>query len=225
MRIGQKITFEPVRDFGTLKAGHKYTGYFAGKCFARYHNYIVRAQNMQPVALATAQNVSSITSAQYKAFADCVFEMSARFRCKWRSIISGLKIKKGSYDAMVGGHYIGRNNLATRHLPMNCHAITKDENRAMAHGDARVWEKYRQFLIKEYGQNLYDEMMALKGTTVRLTTPLLIEDCKFCWAELCKYCSAEKEFEDRISKWAKRYKYNQVATADDLRRVLAEITK
>lgn len=216
MRIGQKITFEPVRDFGTLKAGRRYTGYFAGKCFARYQNYIVRAQNIEPVALSPASKPKDITSAEYKAFADLCFEMSARFRCKWRSVISGFKVQKGNYDALQGGHYIGRDNWPTRHLPMNCHAITKDENRAMAHGDARVWEKYRQFLIKEYGQSLYDEMMKLKGTTLRLTTPLLIDDCKFCYAELNKYCNAKKELEARLATWPK-------AKAASIRKVWASI--
>lgn len=192
MRIGQKITFEPVRDFGTLKAGRRYTGYFVGKCFARYQNYTVRAQNIEPVALSPVSKPKDITSAEYKAFADLCFEVAVRYRDGWKSIISGKKFLEYHWDGIHAGHFIGRDNWPTRHLPMNCHAITKDENRAMAHGDARVWEKYRDYLIKTYGKKTFEEMMALKNTTIRLTTPLLQDDCKFCFNFLIEQVKTQK---------------------------------
>lgn len=207
MRVGQKITFEIERSFGKLKPAHKYVGYFVGNDYVRYGQYVVKGINIQPF-IKEPNKIKDFTSSEYKTFADQCFEVGIRYRDKWTSIISGKKFLEYHWDGIHAGHFIGRNNWPTRHLPMNCHAITRDENRAMAQGDARVWEKYRNFLIKTYGQHMFDEMMALKSTYIRLTPNLLQEDCKFCFNFLVEQVKDTKRavsiMEKRFSKFPKQ---------------------
>lgn len=218
VRQGQKVSFEVERTFGTLKPNHKYTGYFIGQGYVKYGTYTVKALKITPI-LTQPKKVRSFTSAEYKLFSDQCFEVAVRYRDKWTSVISGKKFLEYDWNGLNGGHYIGRGNWPTRHLPMNCHAITKNENRAMAQGDASVWEAYRTFLIKTYGQQMYDEMMALQKTYVRLTMPLLKADSIFCFDFLVQQVGsvarAKSIMTKRFAKFPKEKQYRQLLLLDE----------
>ena len=56
------------------------------------------------------------------------------------------------YKKMDGGHYFSRKDAGTKILEENIHPQMKGCNLKMGHGDTKITEGYRRYMIEMYGE-------------------------------------------------------------------------
>jgi len=64
----------------------------------------------------------------------------------------------GHYKEMDGGHYFSRKDKAVKLLEENIHPQCKGCNLKMGHGDTKVTESYRRFMVDTYGEGMLAEL-------------------------------------------------------------------
>ena len=184
MRIGEKCVFTVDKDMfgGKLKAGHKYLGKCAGDMLVSYRNCIINVKSIKKIEKPTIKKEKAPTASDYKNFADLCFECAIRYRDSWTSIISGKKFEEGDWNGLQAGHGVSRQHWATRHNPLNCHAITSGENFHMSIGTTTIIAKYWAYVAKKYGQAVVDDLINGDHTTPKLSISYLKEDCRLCYS-------------------------------------------
>lgn len=180
MRQGEKCVFTVSEDMfnGKLKKGHRYVGKYWLPTLVYYRNWHVPVATVEPIKKPTVKKEKVPTASDYKKFADVAFEVGVRFRDGWRSVISGQKFEEGDWNGLQAGHGVSRQHWATRHDPMNCHAITSGENFHMSIGTATIIAKYWAYVIAKYGQDVVDRLLDKEPESPKLTIPYLKEDCR-----------------------------------------------
>ena len=178
MRIGEKCKFILSENMYALKAGRKYTGIYAGGDRVRYQRFVVVPEEIMPIKKTPVVKVKAPTAADYKKFADVCFECGIRYRDNWQSVISGKRFAEGDWNGLQAGHGVSRQHWATRHDPMNCHAITSGENFHMSLGTTSTIAKYWRYVSKKYGQKVVDRLLGSEPKSPKLTIAYLKEDCK-----------------------------------------------
>lgn len=178
MRIGEKCIFVLAEDMfgGKLKARHRYNGVYAGGDRVRYRTYTLVPEEIIPIK-KTVKKEKAPTASDYKNFGDVAFEMAIRFRDNWTSVISGQKFEEGDWNSLQAGHGVSRQHWATRHNPLNCHAITSGENFHMSLGTTTAIAKYWAYVAKKYGQDVVDDLINGDHHTPKLSISYLKEDC------------------------------------------------
>lgn len=181
-----------------LKAGHKYTGIYAGGDRVRYQRFTVIPEEIIPIQKPAAKKEKAPTASDYKKFSDVAFEVGVRFRDGWRSVISGQKFEEGDWNGLQAGHGISRQHWATRHNPLNCHAITSGQNFHMSLGTTKTIAQYWAYVAKKYGQDVVDDLLNNEKPSPKLTISYLKEDCKkqydFLHNTLTEYLKTHKIF-------------------------------
>ena len=162
---------------GKLKAGHKYIGKCAGDMLVSYRNCIISVKSIKKIEKTTVKKEKAPTASDYKNFGDVAFEMAIRFRDNWTSIISGQKFEEGDWNGLQAGHGVSRQHWATRHNPLNCHAITSGQNFQMSLGSTTTIAKYWAYVAKKYGQDVVDDLINGDHPTPKLSISYLKEDC------------------------------------------------
>jgi len=79
------------------------------------------------------------------------------------------------WEQMDAGHYVKRQYMATRFNEFNCHAQCRKCNWLEQGADA----KYREFIIRKFGQGIHDQLLILRHTTKkwsRFELEFLIKD-------------------------------------------------
>lgn len=178
MRIGEKCKFILSENMYALKAGRKYTGIYAGGDRVRYQRFVVVPEEIIPIQKPAVKKEKAPTASDYKKFADVAFEVGVRFRDGWRSVISGQKFEEGDWNGLQAGHGISRQHWATRHNPLNCHAITSGQNFHMSLGTTKIIAQYWAYVAKKYGQDVVDDLLNNEKPSPKLTIAYLKEDCK-----------------------------------------------
>ena len=176
MRVGEKCKFVLSENLYALKAGRKYTGIYAGGDRVRYQRFTVIPEEIIPIK-KTVKKEKAPTASDYKNFGDVAFEMAIRFRDNWTSVISGQKFEEGDWNGLQAGHGVSRQHWATRHNPLNCHAITSGQNFHMSIGTTTIIAKYWAYVAKKYGQDVVDNLINGDHTTPKLSISYLKEDC------------------------------------------------
>jgi len=64
----------------------------------------------------------------------------------------------GHYKDMDAGHYFSRKDKAVKLLEENIHPQCKGCNIKMSHGDTKVTEAYRRFMVDTYGEDMLAEL-------------------------------------------------------------------
>lgn len=178
MRIGEKCIFTVDKDMfgGKIKVGHKYVGKCVGDLVVLYRNYRIDVKSIKKAGKTPAIKEKAPTASDYKNFGDLCFEVAIRYRDNWTSIISGKKFEEGDWNGLQAGHGVSRQHWATRHSPLNCHAITSGENFHMSIGTATIFAKYWAYVTQKYGENVVDELVN-NNESPKLTIAYLKEDC------------------------------------------------
>lgn len=176
MRVGEKCKFVLSENLYALKAGRKYTGIYAGGDRVRYQRFVVVPEEIIPIK-KTVKKEKAPTASDYKNFGDVAFEMAIRFRDNWTSVISGQKFEEGDWNGLQAGHGVSRQHWATRHNPLNCHAITSGQNFHMSIGTTTIIAKYWAYVAKKYGQDVVDNLINGDQPTPKLSISYLKEDC------------------------------------------------
>ena len=176
MRIGEKCKFVLSENLYALKAGRKYTGIYAGGDRVRYQRFTVIPEEIIPIQKPAVKKEKAPTASDYKNFGDMAFEIGIRFRDNWTSVISGQKFEEGDWNGLQAGHGVSRQHWATRHNPLNCHAITSGQNFHMSIGTATIIAKYWAYVAKKYGQDVVDELLN-NNESPKLSISYLKEDC------------------------------------------------
>lgn len=179
MRVGEKCVFTVDKDMfgGKIKAGHKYVGKCAGDLVVLYRNYRINVKSIKKAEKTPVIKEKAPTASDYKNFGDVAFEMAIRFRDNWTSIISGQKFEEGDWNGLQAGHGVSRQHWATRHNPLNCHAITSGQNFHMSIGTTTTIAKYWAYVAKIYGQDVVDDLINGNHPTPKLSISYLKEDC------------------------------------------------
>ena len=179
MRIGEKCIFVLAEDMfgGKLKARHRYNGVYAGGDRVRYRTYTLVPEEIIPVKKTVVKKEKAPTASDYKNFSDLCFEVAIRFRDNWTSVISGQKFEEGDWNGLQAGHGVSRQHWATRHNPLNCHAITSGQNFHMSIGTTTTIAKYWAYVAKIYGQDVVDDLINGNHPTPKLSISYLKEDC------------------------------------------------
>ena len=179
MRVGEKCIFTVDKDMfgGKIKAGHKYVGKCAGDLVVLYRNYYINVKSIKKVEKTPVIKEKAPTASDYKNFADLCFEVAIRYRDNWTSIISGKKFEEGDWNGLQAGHGVSRQHWATRHNPLNCHAITSGENFHMSIGTTTIIAKYWAYVTQKYGQGVVDCLINETRPTPKLSISYLKEDC------------------------------------------------
>ena len=179
MRIGERCVFVLAEDMfgGKLKARHRYNGVYAGGDRVRYRTYTLVPEEIIPVKKTVVKKEKAPTASDYKNFSDLCFEVAIRFRDNWTSVISGQKFKEGDWNGLQAGHGVSRQHWATRHNPLNCHAITSGENFHMSIGTTTIIAKYWAYVSRMYGQDVVDGLINETRPTPKLSISYLKEDC------------------------------------------------
>ena len=201
MRIGEKCKFVLSENMYALKAGRKYTGIYSGGDRVRYQRFVVVPEEIIPIQKPAVKKEKAPTASDYKKFADVAFEVGVRFRDGWRSVISGQKFEEGDWNGLQAGHGISRQHWATRHNPLNCHAITSGQNFHMSLGTTKTIAQYWTYVAKKYGQNVVDDLLNNEKPSPKLTISYLKEDCRLCYSFLSR----------RLEEWDRTYKTNHSA--------------
>lgn len=185
---GTKVVFTVAQDmFGSkIKKGHKYTGYKLFGNWVKYRTYTLRAATIEKVAKSVVKPKAP-TASDYKNFADLCFEVAVRYRDNWESVISGKKFDEGDWNGLQAGHGVSRQYWASRHNPLNCHAITSGENYQMSLGNPKTIAKYWAYVVREYGQDEADALLEAKPEPIKKSIGYLLEDCAKC------YCFLDRE--------------------------------
>ena len=189
MRVGEKCVFVLAEDFfgGKLKAGHRYNGTYAGGDRVRYRTYTLVPDEIIPNKKPTVKKEKAPTASDYKNFGDLCFEVGVRYRDNWTSVISGKKFEEGDWNGLQAGHGCSRQYWDTRHVPVNCHAITSGENYQMSLGNSATILRYWDYVSKEYGPDIMNNLVTMKHDTTKLSIGYLKEDCKSQYLFL-QYC-------------------------------------
>lgn len=179
MRVGEKCVFVLAEDMfgGKLKARHRYNGVYAGGDRVRYRTYTLVPEEIIPIKKPAIKKEKAPTASDYKNFGDAAFEMAIRFRDNWTSVISGQKFEEGDWNGLQAGHGVSRQHWATRHNPVNCHAITSGQNFHMSIGTTTTIAKYWAYVAKIYGQDVVDDLINGNHPTPKLSILYLKEDC------------------------------------------------
>ena len=180
MKQGEKCVFTVSEDMfnGKLKKGHRYVGKYWLPTLVYYRNWHVPVATVEPIKKPTVKKAKAPTASDYKAFSDTAFEVGIRFRDGWRSVISGERYAEGDWNGLQAGHGISRQHWATRHNPMNCHAISSGQNFHMSIGTTKTIATYWSYVARKYGQDTVDYLLNTKFDTPKLTISYLKEDCK-----------------------------------------------
>ena len=180
MRQGEKCVFTVSEDMfnGKLKKGHRYIGKYWLPTLVYYRNWHVPVATVEPIKKPTVKKEKAPTASDYKKFADLAFEVGVRFRDGWCSVISGQKFEEGDWNGLQAGHGVSRQHWATRHNPLNCHAITSGQNFHMSLGTTKTIAQYWAYVAKKYGQNVVDDLLNNEKPSPKLTISYLKEDCK-----------------------------------------------
>ena len=201
MRVGEKCKFVLSKNMYALKAGRKYTGIYAGEDRVRYQRFLLVTQEIIPIK-KTVKKEKAPTASDYKKFGDICFECGIRYRDNWTSIISGKRFVEGDWNGLQAGHGVSRQHWATRHDPMNCHAITSGENFHMSLGTTSTIAKYWRYVSKKYGQKVVDRLLDNEPESPKLTISYLKEDCKKQYEFLCdciiQYLRTNRLFESHV---------------------------
>ena len=179
MRIGERCVFTVDKDMfgGKIKAGHKYVGKCAGDLVVLYRNYRINVKSIKKAEKTPVIKEKAPTASDYKNFSDLCFEVAIRFRDNWTSVISGQKFEEGDWNGLQAGHGVSRQHWATRHNPLNCHAITSGENFHMSIGTTTIIVKYWAYVSRMYGQDVVDGLINETRPTPKLSISYLKEDC------------------------------------------------
>lgn len=203
MKIGEKCIFTVDKDMfgGKIKAGHKYVGKCAGDMLASYRNCIIQVKSIKKVEKSPVKKEKAPTASDYKAFGDTAFETAIRYRDKFTSVISGQKFPEGTWNELQAGHGITRQHWATRHNPVNCHAITSGQNFHMSIGTTSVIAKYWSYVTKKYGQHTVDNLINGDHPTPKLSISYLKEDCLWCYDFLKSCTKGNAKTPAEIIRW------------------------
>ena len=179
MRVGEKCIFTVDKDMfgGKIKAGHKYVGKCAGDLVVLYRNYRINVKSIKKAEKTPVIKEKAPTASDYKNFSDLCFECAVRYRDNWTSVISGQKFEEGDWNGLQAGHGVSRQHWATRHNPLNCHAITSGQNFHMSIGTTTTIAKYWAYVAKIYGQDVVDDLINGNHPTPKLSISYLKEDC------------------------------------------------
>lgn len=201
MRVGEKCKFVLSENMYALKAGRKYTGIYAGGDRVRYQRFIVVPEEIIPIQKTTVKKEKAPTASDYKAFSDTAFETAIRYRDKFTSVISGQKFPEGTWNELQAGHGITRQHWATRHNPVNCHAITSGQNFHMSIGTTSIIAKYWSYVTKKYGQHTVDNLINGDHPTPKLSISYLKEDCLWCYDFLKSCTKGNAKTPAEIIRW------------------------
>lgn len=208
MRVGEKCIFTVDKDMfgGKIKAGHKYVGKCAGDLVVLYRNYRINVKSIKKAEKTPVIKEKAPTASDYKNCGDMLFETGIRYRDKWHSIISGERFAEGDWNGLQAGHGVSRQHWATRHNPLNCHAITSGQNFHMSLGTTKTIATYWAYVGRKYGQDVVDELLN-NNESPKLTIAYLKEDCKkqYDFLEQCllkwnNYMGANRTA-DEVIKW------------------------
>lgn len=183
MRVGEKCVFVLAEDMfgGKLKARHRYNGVYAGGDRVRYRTYTLVPEEIIPIK-KTIKKEKAPTASDYKNCSDLLFEVGVRYRDNFTSVISGDKFQEGDWNGLQAGHGVSRQHWATRHNPLNCHAITSGQNFHMSLGSTTTIAKYWAYVAKKYGQDVVDNLINGNHPTPKLSISYLKEDCRLCYS-------------------------------------------
>ena len=181
MRIGERCVFTVDKDMfgGKINAGHKYVGKCAGDFVDLYRNYRINVKSIKKAEKTPVIKEKAPTASDYKNFGDLCFEVAIRYRDNWTSVISGKKFEEGDWNGLQAGHGVSRQHWATRHNPLNCHAITSGENFHMSIGTTTIIAKYWAYVTQKYGEKVVDELVN-NNESPKLSISYLKEDCFKC---------------------------------------------
>lgn len=179
MRVGEKCKFVLSENMYALKAGRKYTGIYAGGDRVRYQRFMLVPEEIIPIKKPVVKKEKAPTASDYKNFSDLCFEVGVRYRDNWRSVISGKQFEEGDWNGLQAGHGCSRQYWDTRHVPINCHAITSGENYQMSLGNATTIMKYWTYVANKYGQHVVDSLVNMKHENTKLSISYLKGDCKY----------------------------------------------
>ena len=183
MRIGEKCIFtvDMAIKYGNcnLKPNHRYTGHFYGEKTVVYKGMRLTANTVESIKKPMVKKEKAPTASDYKNFSDLCFEVAIRFRDNWTSVISGKKFEEGDWNGLQAGHGVSRQHWATRHNPLNCHAITSGENFHMSIGTTTIIAKYWAYVTQKYGEKVVDELVN-NNESPKLSISYLKEDCFKC---------------------------------------------
>jgi hypothetical protein len=179
MRVGEKCVFTVEEDLfgGRIKKDHRYTGKALKNGWVQYRTFTLKAKTIESVEKPKIKKEKAPTASDYKNFGDVAFEMAIRFRDNWTSVISGQKFEEGDWNGLQAGHGVSRQHWATRHNPLNCHAITSGQNFHMSLGSTTTIAKYWAYVAKIYGQDVVDDLINGNHPTPKLSISYLKEDC------------------------------------------------
>ena len=228
MRVGEKCVFTLDSTYfgGKLKPNHRYKGSYAGVYqdddWVVYHGAKLRAKTVEPIKKTTKKEKAP-TASDYKNCGDMLFEIGIRYRDKWHSIISGERFAEGDWNGLQAGHGVSRQHWATRHNPLNCHAITSGQNFHMSLGTTKTIATYWAYVGRKYGQEVVDDLLN-NNESPKLTIAYLKEDCKKqydflgqCLLKWNNYVGANRTA-DEVIKW--RCKKFPKAKTDGIMKVL-----
>lgn len=203
MRQGEKCVFTVSEDMfnGKLKKGHRYIGKYWLPTLVYYRNWHVPVATVEPIKKPTVKKEKAPTASDYKAFSDTAFETAIRYRDKFTSVISGQKFPEGTWNELQAGHGITRQHWATRHNPVNCHAITSGQNFHMSIGTTSVIAKYWSYVTKKYGQHTVDNLINGDHPTPKLSISYLKEDCLWCYDFLKSCTKGNAKTPAEIIRW------------------------
>lgn len=180
MRKGEKCIFTVAEDMfdGRLKKGRRYTGKYWLPTLVYYRNWHVPVATVEPIKKTTVKKEKAPTASDYKNFSDLCFEVAIRYRDNWQSVISGKKFEEGDWNGLQAGHGVSRQHWATRHNPLNCHAITSGENFHMSIGMTTIIAKYWAYITAKYGQVIVEALVNGNHQPQKLSISYLKEDCR-----------------------------------------------
>ena len=179
MVVGQKCIFVLKQDElgGKLKKNRQYKGIYAGGDRVSYRGFVLVPEEIMPIQKPAVKKEKAPTASDYKNFSDLCFEVAIRYRDNWTSVISGQKFKEGDWNGLQAGHGVSRQHWATRHNPLNCHAITSGENFHMSIGTTTIIAKYWAYVANKYGQDVVDDLINGDYHAPKLSISYLKEDC------------------------------------------------
>lgn len=213
MRVGEKCIFTVDKDMfgGKIKAGHKYVGKCAGDLVVLYRNCRINVKSIKKAEKTPVIKEKAPTASDYKNCGDMLFETGIRYRDKWHSIISGERFAEGDWNGLQAGHGVSRQHWATRHNPLNCHAITSGQNFHMSLGTTKTIATYWAYVGRKYGQDVVDELLN-NNESPKLTIAYLKEDCKkqYDFLEQCllkwnNYMGANRTADEVIKKRCEKF--------------------
>lgn len=184
MRVGEKCIFTVEEDLfgGRIKKDHRYTGKALKNGWVQYRTFTLKAKTIESIVKPKVKKEKAPTASDYKNCSDLLFEVGIRYRDNFTSVISGDKFQEGDWNGLQAGHGVSRQHWATRHNPLNCHAITSGQNFHMSLGSTTTIAKYWAYVAKKYGQDVVDDLINGNHPTPKLSIAYLKEDCRLCYS-------------------------------------------